>query len=386
MSQEASHETVMRGSPPLKKSLRKAPPVILVHGIGSDGSWADKLKPTLRPFMSPIVPKYPHFRRLGWLKVIVDPWTLIIGALTIGALRWNLALSNWTVLGLAVTAIVCAYLVGSIRRRRARNAILRRIKDSFRRDPCVIAHSFGTYLVARIATEIKGARFKRIVLVGSVLSRRWDWGPLASALNLTGVRNEWSNADSVALLGRVAGWLVRHVGDLGHKGFHHTLDKVHRIVGPNVVCQECRVHGEGLVHDVDMSSQGHSDPWLTPHHTERYWLPYLWGIDPAEYDALRGKCREFLEAEDKLEVPKLKTLEEDLRFRLTWAWLDGETLWQRIETILRERNRANPVDSAIALAIRSFCIAFALAAEAGCTEQAYFNRHPWSALAYALTS
>ena len=54
--------------------------------------------------------------------------------------------------------------------------------------PSVIAHSFGTYLVARALSDFEGARLRALILFGSIVSETFDWGTLVARGQVTPAR------------------------------------------------------------------------------------------------------------------------------------------------------------------------------------------------------
>src|SRR5882762_4614415 len=54
--------------------------------------------------------------------------------------------------------------------------------------PSVIAHSFGTYLVARALSDFEGARLRALILFGSIVNETFDWGTIVARGQVTPAR------------------------------------------------------------------------------------------------------------------------------------------------------------------------------------------------------
>ena len=85
--------------------------------------------------------------------------------------------------------------------------------------PSVIAHSFGTYIVAEAIRKYPEVRFRQIILCGSIVHRDFPWsertdaGQVGRVLNECGQKDFWS---------RIVVWFVRDAGSSGVKGFSDT--------------------------------------------------------------------------------------------------------------------------------------------------------------------
>lgn len=84
-----------------------------------------------------------------------------------------------------------------------------------------LGHSNGTYLLGESLLQAPGMRFTRVVLVGSVLPRQYDWRTVFDRDQVTGVDNHRSNRDwPVAhLCSALRGLGMRDVGTAGYEGF-----------------------------------------------------------------------------------------------------------------------------------------------------------------------
>ncbi len=116
--------------------------------------------------------------------------------------------------------------------------------------PSIVAHSFGTYLVAGLLTKYPEFRFDKVIFAGSIVDRAFDWPGLLNAGHVNLVRNDYGALDPWP---RMARWLVRDSGASGTEGF--------TAVHPALLAQEFRHHG-------------HSDYFHRAHFTQ-YWIPTL---------------------------------------------------------------------------------------------------------------
>jgi len=125
--------------------------------------------------------------------------------------------------------------------------------------PSIIAHSFGSYLVAALLTKYPELVFDKIILTGSIVDRAFDWPSLLSKGQVNLVRNDYGALDRVPGL---ATWVVGDTGDSGRQGF----TKAHE----RLIQQKFPKHG-------------HSD-YFHRQHFVQYWIPTLMRVvvSPAE--------------------------------------------------------------------------------------------------------
>src|SRR6267378_6724321 len=57
--------------------------VITIHGICTNGRWQERIAPVLWPHFKPASVKYPHYRWLGPLDMVLEPWILFPGILSL---------------------------------------------------------------------------------------------------------------------------------------------------------------------------------------------------------------------------------------------------------------------------------------------------------------
>ncbi len=116
--------------------------------------------------------------------------------------------------------------------------------------PSIIAHSFGSYLVAALLTKYKELRFDKVILTGSIVDRAFDWPSLLSSGQVNLVRNDYGALDRIPGLAALS---VSDCGDSGRQGF----SKKH----PRLIEQKFPRHG-------------HSD-YFHRQHFVQYWIPTL---------------------------------------------------------------------------------------------------------------
>jgi pimeloyl-ACP methyl ester carboxylesterase len=136
------------------------------------------------------------------------------------------------------------------------------------RRPSIVAHSFGTYLVAGLLVKYQELRFDKVIFAGSIVDRDFDWSsPIAKGqVNL--VRNDYGALDRWPGMAR---WLVWDSGPSGTQGFTATH--------PRLLQQQFPRHG-------------HSDYFHRQHFTH-YWIPTLMRVVVS--DAERPRLTEVLD-------------------------------------------------------------------------------------------
>jgi pimeloyl-ACP methyl ester carboxylesterase len=86
--------------------------------------------------------------------------------------------------------------------------------------PSIIAHSFGTYVVAR-SLEVYGIQFDRIVFCGSIVRRDYPWSKVLDRDLARHVLNDYGRIDVWAW---IAEWVARDAGQSGLRGFEDHAD------------------------------------------------------------------------------------------------------------------------------------------------------------------
>jgi pimeloyl-ACP methyl ester carboxylesterase len=146
-------------------------------------------------------------------------------------------------------------------RTRPINEVLWRIREAIKRNPnarvSVIAHSFGTYAIARILREHPDIRLHRLVLCGSVLRRSFRWDQVRDRVEAE-IINDCGHRDIWPVLAQSSTWGYGASGTFGF-GTPGIRDRFH--------------------------ATGHSG-FFTPEQVTRFWVPWFkegtfaQGIDP----------------------------------------------------------------------------------------------------------
>lgn len=135
----------------------------------------------------------------------------------------------------------------------------------YRNPPSIIAHSMGTYLVARTLEKYAEVKFDRVIFCGSIVDVGYPWSSLMNAHRVTRVLNDYGGRDFWA---KTAEWVVNDAGPSGAKGFKDTANgKVVKRFRPKF---------------------RHSDFFYQANY-EKTWIPFLQGTDPDEFPAVERR-------------------------------------------------------------------------------------------------
>jgi serine/threonine-protein kinase len=132
------------------------------------------------------------------------------------------------------------------------------VTKGYQDPPSIIAHSFGTYLVARTLQKYVEIRFRQVIFCGSIVEVGFPWSRIADSGQVTRVLNDYGGKDFWA---RTAVYFVNDAGPSGAKGF-----------------QDC---AGGRVINRHRPEFRHSDFFYQANY-ERTWIPFLSGADPAQ--------------------------------------------------------------------------------------------------------
>jgi hypothetical protein len=124
---------------------------------------------------------------------------------------------------------------------------LRGIQMKHRNDKvCVIAHSFGTYIISQILLDQSDVQFDRLLLCGSVIPEDFRWDKIVN-LPVDGVVNDCGSKDIWPVLAKCTSWGYGASGTFGFKT-HKIHDRYHDL--------------------------GHSD-FFDENFIRSFWLPFL---------------------------------------------------------------------------------------------------------------
>lgn len=300
--------------------------VLLIHGINSNGKWRDDVARVLRAHFDPIPIKYWHYRWFGATKLLLEPWAVILLALLVYFVGARY-LASWMALALGLlVGFVLAMLASPLRRKWALESVVRQASPSlsFGR-PHIIAHSFGTYLTIWALKKIAAVRARRIVLVGCVVNAEFDWKGLNEGKPdvFEAIRNDWTNQDQVVRLGRLLEWRIPDFGRAGLTGFTPLTSWVHSVSNPYSACSSCTGPDDVPIHNFNCSGLGHSDSFLGGAHAARFWLPFLWGLDAAEFGELLDCSESASELLANGHLHELEVVEDELE-NSYWKWAGGK--------------------------------------------------------------
>jgi len=132
--------------------------------------------------------------------------------------------------------------------------------------PSIVAHSFGTYIVARALVRYPEICFERIIFAGSIVPRDFPWADHIPS-QVTAVLNDCGDQD---IWSAVAPWMIRDAGRSGKSGFLDTA--------------------EGKVINRTRPSFGHSDHFYNLNYIKS-WVPFLQCGDVAKIPASSHSTR-----------------------------------------------------------------------------------------------
>ncbi|HUP62806.1 MAG TPA: hypothetical protein VNA69_20565 [Thermoanaerobaculia bacterium] len=319
--------------------------VYLLHGVDSGGAWYPIVSQGLEPFFRCAPIRYGHYDAFGKWKVAT------LGGGFAFAIACILLLLVLPVAGLLprilfIGLVLCAVagVVASIWEIARRRAALRTVAFEMNRAPAtgtpvrhVIAHSFGTYLFGKLLEKAPATRHDRVVLVGSILPRDFDWMAIwqraaARWKPFRSIRNEHSARDFVV---GFAGRFRLFAGRCGTSGLYGflsigspplTVHDVSNAWGPcpfkSSVCAS-----EPILHNHDLPTHDHNAWFLKSDHARMLWMPFLWGLDPADYIDFVYACHKVEEAHDSQLSRQARLLARFLHgSRWSWFTIDGEAV------------------------------------------------------------
>jgi pimeloyl-ACP methyl ester carboxylesterase len=124
--------------------------------------------------------------------------------------------------------------------------------------PSVVAHSFGTFLVASALDLYPEIELEQVIFCGSIVDRSFEWSRIVEAGRIKRLLNDCGSQD---LWVKVAGWVIKEGGASGAYGFK---DKA-----------------GGRLRERHHPQFRHSD-YFYRLNFQRNWIPFLKGGDPQD--------------------------------------------------------------------------------------------------------
>jgi hypothetical protein len=187
------------------------PIIVTLHGIRTRGEWQKRIAPRIARFgMIPILLDYGYFNLFQFLNPLARSRRV-----------------HWL-----------------------RDEIATVRRDYPRAPISIVAHSLGTYLVARMIEETPAFHFETLLFSGSIVRADYDWSAVLESNRVNYVANYIAGKDIWPLL---ASLCVAGAGNTGNNGFSTT-------------------HGALFQHT--HRKYGHSD-YFRPFNFEALWLPKL---------------------------------------------------------------------------------------------------------------
>ena len=187
--------------------------VILLHGIKTRGSWQKQAS--------------PRFAEAGITAVPLDYGNFLALQMLIPSLRWRKV--DWL--------------------QRQYERICRDYKVD---RPSIVAHSFGTYMTARVIDKYE-LKFDRVVFCGAIVEPDYGWTERFDGGLVRRVMNQYGGMDFWA---GVVAWGVEDAGPSGKVGFRDTAD--------------------GRVYQLEHPYFKHSDYFFETNY-DNVWIPFLAG-------------------------------------------------------------------------------------------------------------
>lgn len=197
--------------------VRRLRLVILLHGIRTQAEWQQKVRPVLRAdggITEVIAIKYGYFDTLRFLLPFA--------------------------------------------RRRTLETIHRKLMEALlyhrgeEREVVVIAHSFGTYAIARILREHPEVSIDRLLLLGSIVPRDYPWMQLPNLPRQ--IINEAGSRDIWPVLATSLSWGYGASGTFGF-GSAGVVDRIHNLRHSDYFTDEfVEKYIKSLVHDSEVIS------------------------------------------------------------------------------------------------------------------------------------
>lgn len=131
-----------------------------------------------------------------------------------------------------------------------------RVTQHTQNTPSVVAHSFGTYIVAGAMELYPQIKFDRIIFCGAIVRKTYEWSDRASNAQFNQLLNDCGKQDFVV---RISEWGISDAGPSGYSGFEDLANgRVIQEIHPNFK---------------------HSDYFYELNYIKQ-WIPFLKGENP----------------------------------------------------------------------------------------------------------
>jgi len=349
--------------------------VITVHGVNTKGEWQEEVAEALRVFFDFAPIKYDHYRWFHGTELVLNPFVWLPLGLALMVSIMTGLIKGPAAISFGILLILLLSLLGTYPYRSwATKAFRKQLSEKFGKGgppPFLIAHSFGTYLTGRALHDLPWPSFDRIILAGCVLENNFPWETLQgkSPLRFRTVRNEMAARDKIA---RLAAWLDRLIpgfGSAGYSGFLGNADWVHNIESANTICSACETAlGKTPIHNVKCAELGHSDVFVGPAYAVIYWLPFLWGYDPAAYQSFLSLCFEI----DRTPQKEIKKALYQMLRSSSWGQSPPKTLVEEIQSAVPDGH--NPLHQEELDKIAAETLRFILSGQKAFDDESYADR------------
>ncbi len=127
----------------------------------------------------------------------------------------------------------------------------------------VIAHSFGTFLIASALKKYSQVRLDNVIFCGSIVDPAFDWSTVLGRHQLGSLRNEIGGEDFWAGITKYMHLVIKDAGPSGRRGFEQESLRI--------------------VNEVQFRHYRHSD-FFQPGHCEGSWFPFLKQLNLCDED------------------------------------------------------------------------------------------------------
>jgi pimeloyl-ACP methyl ester carboxylesterase len=384
----------------IKLSVPKKERVVTIHGVNSHGPWQEDVAKTLGALFEFIPVKYNHYRWFFGSELLFCPlvWMPLIPCVGLAFwFGWIRGTMHLVLAGLAI--LLTSFLATFPYRNWAVSVVKGRLSNAAPgiQRPHVIAHSFGTYVSGDTLATLPATKFGRAILVGCVLDadfmhkhyKSWGFpqiGVGTDMYHVLAVRNEMASRDWIVRLAAKLDRCVPGFGAAGSAGFSGPVDLVHSVNTPNAACGYCWPSAApgsaaqpsvspAVVHNVLCQGLRHSDYFLGANHAILYWIPFLWGYDPALYRRFLFTCLQIRQAHDRGDPTAMLDNYKAMR-QSPWGQFPKKTIDEAITDWFQKDLRRDPSDRELD-AVAAETLRFVLMGQEAMDYESYEDRETW---------